>query len=700
MSANDTRIGSALRRLSTESEEERKARLKKERSERREEKIEKTEDIRTGEADVESAIDTSHLRDLEDEQRRQVLARSDPSVAPEVDPSIARSRERREITAQAGEIETTVATQDIIFSENVAQAAETLTEIKDRPEDAKVVVVETAEGPVEMTKGEYRSFVRDYIDGYQEWRVSATGVVTELGELRSKAFEQLGRHARNISERTSAVNKQKADFNQRLKNVTGGATIAADEPGLTRFEERFGVSGIPGPAAGPAPGSFGEKLKHVFGDPAATAVKTTLEVLDAPFVSATTQVRTRAERLQKEAAEVPSFTGLGKFLEGAVLSTGAAAFDAATLGIRPGLALKSAVSVGLLVTDRKTQKAVVEKVTKDPFTFAAEIAGTISGAALGAKLANIGRDLGPLFRTARAEFKVSGIRGVPRAVRAVSGRGTARLDFNKLIQEEIELFRFPEETIQPEFLRTFGPETTFEAPEAFGLQPFKRTTLFKPRLQGQLFAPSEVFKPSTIFRFKEIPLNIPSGRAAIPITISQIASGGGLSFAGILAGFNIQKVRDFQRLKSTQIQRPGTVQQNLARFNQRLSTQTRNIMAAPKLISRLLLSPTQIQPQIQPQVQRQPQRQRQPTIQRTRLRLSQIQIPQLASISGPTPGKQTPAFFFAPPPRSRTTRTVLDFDPRKKKKKQKKGRKVRKKVEKRTTPLDVINFNPLKGIKR
>lgn len=666
---------------------------------------------KTGEGDLEPAIDTTHLSNLEREQQREIIERA--SVGPDVAPSILRSRYRRGLTEQSLEIEATVSEQDSLFNKNVEEAYDTLEEIKDRGESEPAVIVETEDGPVEMTKGEYRKLIDDYINRYKDWRAGAIGVVGELQEARVEAFGQVSQWAKNVTERNQLVQERKQEYNQALTNLTAGAMVEAMEPQLTKAQRDFGITGIPGPAAPPRPGSFGDQLQNRFGLPATAAVKETLAFLEKPFVSVTTQVRTRGERLQEEGEAEKSYKGFGKFMEGVVLITGAAAFDAATIGIRPGLLVKSAVSTGLLLTDPETQQAVAEKALTDPFTFTAEIAGTISGAALGSKLSNIGQTLfkerGPIFRAAKAEFQVSGIRGVPRTIRAVGFRGTTRLDFNQLLKEEISLYEFPSETVMPE---PFEIYTKFKTPE---IKPEFRRIIdpFDFRLDTRLGeftqlgrggtlvrtgegimelpiqVPEHMTIPATLFRKTFISLVEPSGRPAIPISIPQLTAitKPGISITGALAAFSLPKIRDIQRVSVTQIQRPGTVQQNLQRFNRELANKTRNIQKPPSGIT------VQGVRQVQPQLQRQT-----PT-QIPRIEVPQIVIPRIPQPEEQPPDEPFPGFTLPPPP-TQTTKTVFDFDPRKKKKDARRKTIVKKAVEKRTDPLEIINWDPRKKRKR
>jgi hypothetical protein len=692
---------------------------------------------RTSDPDVGTAIDTSHLDTLEIEQQREVLARSDPRIGTLPSLTTLASRGRRELGQQAQDIEATVIEQDRIFNQNIAAASKTLTAIKDAAPGEKVISVETEDGTKELTKSEYQTFIRDYTARYNEWRVEATGAAVSLRGAKEEAFGQISQWAQNVRDRNEAIGEQKRDFNTALQNVTASATERAGEPGLTKFEERFGVAGIPGPAAGPAPGSFGQQIQQTIGIPLTVATKETLNFLETPFVSATEAVRTRAERLQKEGIEAKSFKGLGRFLEGAALVTSAAAFDAATFGLRPGLALKSAVGVGKLVGDPETRKAVVSKAVSDPFTFTAEIAGSISGAALGAKLSEFGRTgAGPFLKTVRAELNAplgkpsEGLFGTvtppPRAsfreilsrARTVAGRQTVPgSEFNALLADEISLFSFPEEVVPAEAFETFIPESVDMADTTFNIKfgklgeelieeattlqgdfgitptrgsiktPFSRT-FGRTGADLRLIVPDKFVVPTTIFRFKRTPLTIPSGAPAIPISIPQLGVSVGPSFAGILSAFNVPKTKQIQRLKTTQIQRPQTVTQQLQKINQRTSLQTRNIMAPPQLLQKQ----TSIQQQIQPQIQRV-----QPIQLQKQLQLP-IQIPTFEP-PGQGPPRPTPFFFRPPPPRSPSTKLVLDFDPRKKKKKPKKKRGKKQITQKRKSPLGVINWDPRKGIR-
>lgn len=656
------------------------------------------EQIAGGRVDVEPSIDSSHIDDIE--TRRRVLKKVQPSL--EEQPAGAAFNVAKEAERQAREIDQELANQEDIAFRNIQDAEEQLALLQENPEGF------TIDGePITKSKlAELRSNIEQYKKELGEFRTQS---VSQSSELKGKAgviLDQISDWARNVAERNEAVDKKKADFNQLVTQSIGIGSSITEKPKLTKLQREFGVTGIPGPAAGPAPGSFGEKLQNRFGVPATQKVKSTLSSFEAPFVSATTPLRARGEKLREEAgAEPPSFAGLSKFLAGAALATGASAFDAATIGLRPGLVLKSAVSAGSLV-DPEVRAGVGETIRADPFTFAAEIGGTLAGANLGAKLSDIGktmfRERGPIIRTLKAG-------GTPRQAFAVARRSTARLDFNKLLREEINLYEFPSEVIEaepfeiytkfkareikPEFRRIIDP-FDFRMDTARGefTQLGRGGTLIRTGggiMEVPIQVPESMTLPMTLLRRKIFSLVAPSGRPRIPISFAAVSSlpKTGTSLAGVLSGANIaSKTKSIQRLKITQIQKPGTVQQNLQRFNQILAQSTRNILAPPSGISISgIKSVSATIPKSEP-IQGGTQ---------INIPIPQIDIPIFTPPEpGPTPKRPTPFFFKPRPPRS--TKNVLSFDPRKKKK-AKRGKRVKKKViKKRIDPLGIINWDPRK----
>lgn len=609
-------------------------------------------------------IDTSHLTDIE--QQRRFTAKVTPSTQlPPASEAVSSAFQARQ---QASDIQNIIQEQDRVFNENARLADETLDQLEDLPSDEPAVTVQTETGTLTLTPDEYRQFVNDYKARYQEWRADASASAIELQTEATTVVGQVNDWAKNVVARNESVDEHKRDFNQAISQSIGIGKTLEEAP----REPILGIRGVPpGPGAGPAPGSFGEKLQE--------QVQKGLDIAEAPFVALTTPVRARAETLRKEAAEEPpSTTGLGKFLAGTAIATGATAFDVATAAVRPGLAVKSAVTVGELVTRPEKRRALGEAVASDPFGFTAEVVG---GAFFGAKLADIGktliREAGPVSRTIRAG-------GTPREALAVATRTTKPVDFTKLLQDEAQ-FRFPGEVVEPEFLEQFLGEQTFEAPETFSVQRFKdgfftKQPLFKPRLAGQIFAPQEVVTPSTIFKFTRTPLTIPSARPALDVSVTTLTgiSRAGVSLGDILSGFSITaRTRQITRPSvSRQVQKPGTLTQNLQRFNQNVSIKTRNILAPPTTI------PVTGIAQTQPQTQRQRVKQ-----------IQQLRIPQI-QLQGISTQPSTPSPFQLPvfAPQRTTPSKTFEFDPRRKKKEKLKPLNIKKALEIRIAQLGKIKI--------
>jgi len=295
----------------------------------------------------------------------------------------------------------------------------------------------------------------------------------------------------------------------------------------------------------------------------------------------------------------PAF-GTGAYLGSVGIGVVATGIDVATFGFRPGLWVKTAGSVIGLAVDPETQLAVATTIVKDPFRFTSTIIG---GPIIGVKLASFGRtvikeieivskalkaEIAPALRESpqgmfvetglttkgtsftigsdvvkmeggllklelvsgkipRVEFP--SLKRLFKTARAVVGRRGVSVD--SLLDIERGLYDFPSEVIDPEFLQTFGPETTYErtwvTPTSQKSFLYKKGSLFKPKvgvlgeMGEQILVPTPVIKPVTKWTLKKIPLNIPSGSPRIPaiFTVPSSIPDFSVSLADILAGTSL-----------------------------------------------------------------------------------------------------------------------------------------------------------------
>ena len=318
---------------------------------------------------------------VEREQQREILARVTPRELP---PSTKAIQAGFEAQRQAQLATQLIAEQAAIYQENVKTAEDQIKMLQDSPGSY------TLDG--KPVKGEdidrLKSDLAEYKQEFRLW-VSETGAQSTL--LKEKGKEILGEvrsWSDRVVERDKANRRAKQEFNSALQTSIGfGGRV---DP---RTREIGGVliQGIPGPAAGPRPGSFSAKLQERFGIPASKIVRKGLEATETPFTAVTKPIRGLGESMIEKAVRQPSLLGTSAYLTGVGLGTVASAVDVATFGYRPGLQVETAKALGYLATDSDLRKEFVKTIAKDPFKFTAEFFG---GMYLGGKLHSVGKTIG------------------------------------------------------------------------------------------------------------------------------------------------------------------------------------------------------------------------------------------------------------------------------------------------------------------
>lgn len=186
-------------------------------------------------------------------------------------------------------------------------------------------------------------------------------------------------------------------------------SIGPPEPTETqrkRQEAGLPPRGLPGPAAGPKPGSIGETLQGIVKQTVKTAELVPRTITDTLRETATTLERLSIESLGTQKPYQPGATygtqpsvtmmerplveTRGSPAVGALAygySVGfdvlAAGFDVATIESRPGLVAETFGSLISLGLDRETQQAFYQEAVGDPFRFMSTIVG---GSFVGAEI--------------------------------------------------------------------------------------------------------------------------------------------------------------------------------------------------------------------------------------------------------------------------------------------------------------------------
>lgn len=222
---------------------------------------------------------------------------------------------------------------------------------------------------------EYNKKLRDY-----KRELSKAEMDSKIGKLNLELYETQRKTYLAELERTAP---DRVAFLEYIKGI--GPPDPTEEQ-KRRQAEGLPITGIPGPGAGPKPGSIGEKIQSVIGPPVIEIVKG----IEETFRRVTIPVRKTSEELGEaslaSAQRGDAVIGEGQYLASVVLGTAAMAFDIATFEFRPQLWVDVGRTIGGLVFEPETREAFVEQITRDPFRFGVEMAG---GAYLGSRLQQV-----------------------------------------------------------------------------------------------------------------------------------------------------------------------------------------------------------------------------------------------------------------------------------------------------------------------
>ena len=670
---------------------------------------------RTERPDEEPAIDTSHLADVEREQQREIEAR----VAPrELAPATQAIQSGFEAQRQAEQATQLIAEEAALYQENVKTAEDQIKMLESSPYLAgSGDSYYTIDGKP-VTNADIAKMKQDLAEYKQDFRtwVSETGAQSILLKEKGKeVLSEVRSWSDRVVERDKANRRAKQEFNQELQQNIGF--------GGRKETRQQQLGAIPGPAAGPAPGSFGEKLRNQFGIPASKIVRKGLEATEKPFTAVTKPIRGLGESMIEKAVRQPSLLGTSAYLTGVGLGTVASAVDVATFTYRPGLQVETAKALGYLATDSETRKEFVKTIAKDPFKFTAEMVG---GAYYGGKLASFGKKLyterGPIMKVIKSRGHTpmwlgtktthGGFIGTKpmtlgetyRAVKAVMNRKTAQVDFNKMIETELKLYSYPEEYIQPEILESFTREPTYTVDSTFNkkfgkweetltdsdfaLYQTQGSTVrtgksgylgFGKPTGGDLFQmviPEEYAIPSFVYKYRKQLLNIPSIGAGPSIAeFAKNMMAPPINWSDLAKSTAIQvKQPSLTRTRTPQVQRPQTTQELNKVFLQKLQNINLNQTQVPDIMN------IQIQPVTQKPIQIQRQK--------------PIQIPGITPIQTTPPDfeENIRQFLTLPPPTTRKTKVTRIPREKKKKKKAKAGIDIGNILEFRVDPLKEIKI--------
>ncbi len=171
-----------------------------------------------------------------------------------------------------------------------------------------------------------------------------------------------------------------SDFPPDTQIIDVPAVVSVPEPKATLPDPETFV-GIPGPGAGPAPGSLGETLVE--------GMDKLIEAEEKMFKSVTDPLIETGAKMVEESKSLPSegkaLEGLGMYIGGTVLKAGAAFFEGVTEIVRPGLIGEQIEFAVTVATDTAVRDQVVEVILADPFGAGAQIAGGIAGGVVAGK---------------------------------------------------------------------------------------------------------------------------------------------------------------------------------------------------------------------------------------------------------------------------------------------------------------------------
>ena len=286
----------------------------------------------------------------------------------------------------------------------IEELEETINTVSQNPSQYLVTDPET---------GEQRRLVGNDITRMKEQvsqlRESQNRLTTYQGEIRDYAADYISAIAEQADERIEYTkrlnetgNRPFVDESGQRYSYTEAGSLASQIEKAPR-ENQIGdvvIQGIPGPGAGPKPGTFAAKISETISPP----VKNVLIQADEGFKNISDNLRKGSDELAAKSVENADWKGFGTYLASTALRVDAAAFDVATFEFRPQLWIDTGVSLGTLATVPEAQLQFASKVASDPFGFTAELAG---GALLGGYAkTKAGQFTEPFFEEAKFAYKV------------------------------------------------------------------------------------------------------------------------------------------------------------------------------------------------------------------------------------------------------------------------------------------------------
>ena len=253
-------------------------------------------------------------------------------------------------------------------------APDTLTYITEAPEGYyyRGQDVQEHNAKVREYNHQVREYKRKLQDAYTQYRV---GLITyDSYEVQRKSYEAQLKLYEAEMKRTA---QQREAFGDYLRSI--GPPEPTEEQRM-RMDAGMPLTGIPGPANVPPPGSISAKIQPIVQE----GFERTLRFMELPFKTATEPIRDIATgfKLKSIEAEMEGepWAGFGYYAAGTALKVVGAGIDVATFEYRPGLWVDVSRTLTGLAVNPEARTALIGEVARDPFGFAAEMAG---GAYLG-----------------------------------------------------------------------------------------------------------------------------------------------------------------------------------------------------------------------------------------------------------------------------------------------------------------------------
>jgi len=256
-------------------------------------------------------------------------------------------------------------------------APDTLTYITEAPEGYyyRGQDVQEHNAKVREYNHQVREYKRKLQDAYTQYRV---GLITyDSYEVQRKSYEAQLKLYEAEMKRTAP---QRGAFGDYLRSI--GPPEPTEEQRM-RMDAGMPLTGIPGPANVPPPGSISAKIQPIVQE----GFERTLRFMELPFKTATEPIRDIATgfKLKSIEAEMEGepWAGFGYYAAGTALKVVGAGIDVATFEYRPGLWVDVSRTLTGLAVNPEARTALIGEVARDPFGFTAEMVG---GAYLGGAL--------------------------------------------------------------------------------------------------------------------------------------------------------------------------------------------------------------------------------------------------------------------------------------------------------------------------